>query len=103
VSARNITVDVEFDMPTSGSIAEYREALEELERLIPREHQDDVVISWSGESSWDVSYATCSVYYEKEETPEEVAARIAKNAEIEATRKQSMIEYFSAQLARLES
>jgi len=103
VSVRNITVDVEFDMPTSGSIAEYREALDELERLIPREYRDDVVIAWGTETSWDVSYATCSVYYEEEETPEEVAARIAKNAEIEAARKQEQIANLKRQLAQLES
>lgn len=100
---RNLTVDIEFDMPMSGSIAEYREALDDLERLVPREHRDDVIISWSGEVSWDVAYATCAIYYEVAETPEEFAARLAKDAEIEAARKREQIAYLKRQLAVLES
>ena len=103
MSARTLTVDVEFDMPMSGSIAEYREALDELERLVPREHRDDVIISWSGESSWDVAYATCAIYYEVPETLEEIAARIAEATAAQEAHKQSQIKYFKDQLARLES
>lgn len=101
--ACTITVDVKFELPRHGSIAEYREALGELERLIPREHRDDVVISWGAETSWDVPYPTCSVYYEKEETVEEFAARLAKDAAAEATRKQEQIAYLKRQIAHLES
>lgn len=98
-----VTIDIEFDMPMSGSIAEYREDLDDLERLVPREYRDDVIISWSGASSWDVPYATCSAYYEKADSPEEAAARIAEATAAQEAYKQSQINYFRAQIARLES
>lgn len=98
-----LTVDVEFELPRHGSIAEYREALDELERLVPREHRDDVVISWNAETSWDTPYPTCSVYYEKAETRQEFVARLAKDAAAEATRKQEQIAYLKRQIAHLES
>jgi acetoin utilization deacetylase AcuC-like enzyme len=98
-----VTIDVEFELPRHGSIAEYREALDDLERLIPRENRDDVVISWGAETSYDNPYPTCSVYYEKAETREEFVARLAKDAESEAASKQEQIAYLKRQLAVLES
>jgi hypothetical protein len=100
--SRVVTVDVEFDMPTSGTIAEYREALDELERLVPPEYRDGVCISWGGETAWDVAYATCSIYYEKDETPEERDARLAEEAASYEACRQSRIEYLKSELARLE-
>lgn len=98
-----LTVDVEFELPRHGSIAEYREALDELERLVPREHRDDVVISWNAETSLATPYPTCSVYYEKAETRQEFVARLAKDAAAEAARKQEQIAYLKRQIAHLES
>lgn len=101
--SHTLTVGVEFDMPTSGSIADYREALDRLEQLVPPEHRDDVVISWVGETSWDVAYASCSVYYEKDETLEEHAARLEAEQVAEAERRQAQINYHKRILAQLES
>ena len=100
---RTITVDIDFDLPQSGSIAEWREALADLERLVPPEYRDDVVISWNGSCEFDVPYAYCDVYYEKEETDEEVAARMAEHFEKEAARREAQIAYLKRQLAALES
>lgn len=101
--SRTLTVDVEFDMPMSGSIADYREALDRLEQSVPPEHRADVMIQWGGETSWDVAYATCSIYYEKDETPEERAARLEAEQVAEAQRRQAQIDYHKHMLARLES
>lgn len=98
-----LTVDVEFELPHHGSIAEYREALDELERVVPRENQDDVVISWGAETSYGDPYPTCSVYYERAETREEFVARLARDVESAAARKQEQIAYLKRQLAQLES
>ena len=101
--SRVLTVDVEFDMPTNGSVADYRKALDELEVLVPPEYRDDIMISWLGETSWDVAYATCAIYYEKDETPEELAARLEAERIAEARRRQAQIDYHRNVLAQLES
>ena len=101
--SRSITVDVEFDMPMSGSIADYREALDRLEQAVPPERRDDVMIQWGGETSWDVAYATCSIYYEKDETLEEHAARLEAEQIAEAERRQAQIDFHKRTLAQLAS
>lgn len=101
--SRLVTVDVAFDMPNSGTIAEYRAALDDLERLVPPEYRAGVFISWGGETAWDVVFATCSIYYERVETPEERAAQLAEEAASYEACRQSRIEYLKSELARLES